>query len=97
MSFFKKLKTKIEDTVGDLSTLEHALYVEQEGERKLVLYRRQQIEGDSIIYINDKVEIDPETMALFNEAVLAGNVARNDLAQFLIESLTKPFKIWVTN
>ena len=85
MAFFKELKEKLENTIVDLATTEHALIVEENDE---IIYRFQQIGGDSLSYFSEDLT-EKEYFELFNEAFLASTVARTDLSRFIIECLTK--------
>jgi hypothetical protein len=84
MSFFKRIKGKLEDALIDISTVEHAMIIEEENG---CVYRFQQTDGDNIAYISD-TPIDEAELALFNDAFLASIQARNDITQFIIECLT---------
>ena len=70
--------------MNDLTTLEHALIVDENGQH---IYQFQQFDGDSLCSISE-IPIDPEYYKLFNEAFLTAGKARTDITEFIIECLT---------
>lgn len=84
MSFFKEIKEKLEETLIDISTVEHVMIIEDDDG---CVYRFQQTDGDSLFYISEK-PIDEAYLALFNDAFSASVEARNGITRFIIECLT---------
>jgi len=85
MAFFKNIKTKLENTLHDLTTIEHALLVENEESQ--CIYRFEQLDNDSICYISEN-PVDEEYIPLFNDAFEAASESRSSLSKFIIECLT---------
>jgi len=89
MSFFQEIKDDLETLAEDLTTIEHALLQKnEEGDTEVIAYRKQEMDGDSIIYINSKKEIDQETLEDFNQLFRAGIISR----QGILQSIIKIFK-----
>lgn len=84
MGFFKKIKTKLEDTLDDLATIEHALILENPD--KIILYQKVELEGDNVAYMCDE-KLSPEVLELFNEVCSASSEARTGIARFIVESI----------
>ena len=85
MSFFQDIKDKLETTLNDLTTIEHALVMEEE--KTKYVYRFQQIDGDSYCYISPD-PLDEEYYPLFNAAFSAATESRISLSKFIIECIT---------
>ena len=83
MKFFDDIKTKLEDTLEDLTTVEHVLIIEDSNE---FIYRFQQTAGDSLCHLGEG-PVNPEYISLFNDAFSASMEARTGIGQFLIECL----------
>lgn len=84
MAFFQDIKKKLENTLTDLTTIEHALIIEDSGD---YIYCFQQIAGDSLAHVGGD-PIDEEYFVLFNDAYSAASESRTSLSRFIIECLT---------
>ncbi len=84
MSFFGELKEKLENALVDITTVEHAMIIEEDDG---CVYRFQQIEGDSLTFVSED-PIDEEYISLFNDAFSASIEARTGITRFIIECLT---------
>jgi len=84
MAFFEDLKDKLENTLTDLTSIEHAMIFEDNNE---CMYRFQQTAGDSMSYLSEE-PIDEDYFLLFNEAFSASVEARTSITKFIIECLT---------
>ena len=84
MAFFQEIKEKLESALVDLSTVEHALILEDSDG---CIYRFQQTEGDSLAYVSE-AHIDEVYYTLFNEAFSASVEARTSITRFIIDCLT---------
>jgi hypothetical protein len=84
MNFFEKLKEELEGKLTDITTIEHAIILEDNGE---CLYRFQQIEGDNLSYLGT-TDIDKEYYLLLNDVFSASMEARSGITQFIIECIT---------
>jgi hypothetical protein len=85
MSFFGNIKDQLENTLKELTTIEHALVIEED--KTKYVYRFQQTDGDSYCYISPD-PLDEEYYPLFNAAFSAATKSRTSLSKFIIECIT---------
>jgi hypothetical protein len=85
VGFFQDIKDRLEETLTDLKTIEHALVVEDE--KMKCIYRFEQLDGDSICFISED-QVDLDYYPVFNEAFKAASVSRSGLSRFIIECIT---------
>ena len=85
MKFFQDLKRDLDNLIEDFTTVEHAL-VEQnaEGEHEVIIYRKQEIDGDSLFFISSQ-ELDPQKIEAFNDHFHASIISRHGLLQAIIK------------
>ena len=85
MKFFKDLKRELEEHIEDFTTVEHAL-IEQnsKGETEVVIYRKHEIDGDSVFFLSSK-EIETQKIEAFNELFQASIVSRLGILQAIIK------------
>lgn len=81
MGFFDQIKTKLEETLEDLTTIEHAMIDEETG--KILLYQRLELEGDSLGFTVDH-PLTSEQQDLFVAACEASATARTALGNFIV-------------
>lgn len=84
MGFFDEIKSKLESTLDDLSTIEHVMIDDSTGQ--LMIYQSIEIEGDSLVYFGDNV-VTERQLELFNQACAAASEARTGIARFIVECI----------
>lgn len=85
MKFFKDIKNDLEELAGDLTTVEHAMLKQNDdGSTEVLIYRKQEADGDSVIYIAPE-EIDQEVLVAFNDLFQAGIISRQGILQAIIK------------
>jgi len=87
MQFFKNIKQKIKDTAIDLKTAEHAFFIEEKGQKELVLYKKSEAAGDSLIYMNQEYKLTQSQLVLFNDIFNAAVKSRIEIIRFIIETI----------
>jgi len=87
MQFFKNIKQKIKDTAIDLKTAEHAFFIEEKGQKELVLYKKSEAAGDSLIYMNHEYKLTQSQLVLFNDIFNAAVKSRIEIIRFIIETI----------
>lgn len=84
MNFFEKIKEDLEKGIEDMTTVEHALIQKNEEKSELLLYRKQEIDGDSIVFHTSKA-LEPEIIEAFNKAFQASITSRIGILSALIK------------
>ncbi len=85
MGFFNDVKDKLETALEDIASLEHAVVLEESN--AVLLYRVQEIEGDSMVHLNAQQNITAQQLEFFNTIFLASSEARTGISQFIIECI----------
>ncbi len=88
MNFFEKIKNKIVETGSDLITNEQALFIKEGEIETLLLYRKSELRGDSVNFINSNHKITPEQLYFFNKIFSSTTIAKTELTRFIIETIT---------
>lgn len=88
MNFFKNIKNRIRETAIDMGTNEQALFIKEGKEETLLLYRKSELMGDSLNYMNMDYNISPEKLYFFNETFSSAAIAKTELTRFIIETIT---------
>lgn len=84
MKFFKDLREDIAGKVEDLTSVEHA-FIERSGDTsRVILYRKQELDGDSVIYQADE-NLSPELLQAFNKAFEASIIARTGVLKGIMK------------
>ncbi|WP_215225705.1 hypothetical protein [Echinicola shivajiensis] len=84
MNFFEKIKNKLEDSIKDKSSIEHALIQRNNGKDELLIYRKQGLDGDCVNYQSSE-KIATELIKAFNESFQASVISRNAIIRAAIE------------
>ncbi|MFY0601654.1 MAG: hypothetical protein JXR03_18415 [Cyclobacteriaceae bacterium] len=82
-----KIKKALKDLAVDLSTIEVALLDEvSSNSSKVLAYSRTEVEGDSIVFLNEELSIDQNRLF---QSMIAGSVkSRAALIKMIISSIT---------
>lgn len=87
MKFFKDIKDDLERLASDLTTVEHALLQENtDGQAEVIIYRRQELDGDSLVFLTSK-KVEPESLEAFNLLFQAATISRLGILRALIKIL----------
>lgn len=84
MNFFEKIRNKLGDSIKDKSSIEHALIRRNNGKDELIIYRKQELDGDCVNYQGTE-EIEPELIKAFNESFQAAVISRNGIIRAAIK------------
>lgn len=78
------LKTRLVELATDLFSVETAVLIEDKNKRYVSAYAHSQIEGDTLVYVDQNHQTDPE---IINSAIQTSIHSRYALVHILTEAL----------